>query len=362
MRTRIENVRKLFGPLDIDGLLVAEGTNMAYLSGFTGGTGDGLVLIGRDQVAVITDDRYEDMYRQSLADAGIELLITRNYWGVAMAAAKRFKISKLGFEASLPFRDFDYLDENFEGVDIVPIPDLIEALREVKEPDEVAKIRHSTQVAVEAFNTLIGQLQVGMTEREVANRLDQLMKEGGADKVSFDTIVAAGSRGALPHGTYTDNAIEDGDLVTIDFGYYVDGYTSDITRTLSFGQPDPNLERVYQVVLAAQEAAIAAVKPGVLAADVDKAARDVIEAAELGAYFNHATGHSIGLSIHEGPVLSKFASNEDVLKENMIVTIEPGVYLKDQGGVRIEDDILVTKDGHENLTAAIPTTLIKVGK
>lgn len=362
MMTRIENVRKLFKPLDIDGLLIAQGTNMDYLSGFTGGTGDGLVLIGRDQVALITDDRYEEMYRKPLAAAGIELLVTRNYWGVAMAAAKRFKIDKLGFEASLPFRDFDYLDENFEGVDIVPIPDLIEVLREVKEPDEVTQIRRSAQIAVNAFNSLIEHLHVGMTEREVANLLDQLMKQNGADKSSFDTIVAAGKRGALPHGTFTDKVIEDGELLTIDFGYYVNGYTSDITRTLAFGQVSPALEEAYQVVLAAQKAAIDAVKPGVLAADVDKAARDVIEAAGLGANFNHSTGHSVGLSIHESPVLSKFASNEDVLKENMVVTIEPGVYLKDQGGVRIEDDILVTKDGHENLTAGIPTTLIKVGK
>ena len=359
MKTRIENVRRLFEPLGIDGLIVANGTNMQYLTGFTGGTGDGLVLIGRENAALITDARYEEDYREQLDDA-VQLLVTRDYWGVAMAAAKRFKIENLGFEDTLPFRDFDFLDENFDGVDIAPVPALLEALREVKDEAELAKLRRAAQVAVEAFNEMVPQLHVGMTEREVANLLDRIAKEKGADKPSFDTIVASGYRGALPHGTYTDKVIEAGELVTIDFGYYVDGYTSDITRTLAFGELDEESQRIYDVTLAAQQATIAAVKPGVGNAQLDKIARDIITEAGFGKYYNHSTGHGIGLDIHEGPLLSAKSPAEVVIQAGMLLTIEPGIYLAGKGGVRIEDDVIVTPTGYENLTAGIPTSLIVV--
>lgn len=359
MKTRIENVRRLFEPLGIDGLIIANGTNMQYLTGFTGGTGDGLVLIGRENAALITDARYEEDYREQLDDA-VQLLVTRDYWGVAMAAAKRFKIENLGFEDTLPFRDFDFLDENFDGVDIAPVPALLEAIREVKDEAELAKLRRAAQVAVEAFNEMVPQLHVGMTEREVANLLDRIAKEKGADKPSFDTIVASGYRGALPHGTYTDKVIEAGELVTIDFGYYVDGYTSDITRTLAFGELDEESQRIYDVTLAAQQATIAAVKPGVGNAQLDKIARDIITEAGFGKYYNHSTGHGIGLDIHEGPLLSANSPAEDVIQAGMLLTIEPGIYLAGKGGVRIEDDVIVTPTGYENLTAGIPTSLIVV--
>ena len=361
MNTRIENVRRLFEPLGIDGMIIADGTNMRYLTGFEGGTGDGLVLIGRENAALITDARYEEEYRERL-DEGTQLLVTRDYWGVAMAAAKRFKIENLGFEDTLPFRDFDYLDENFVGVDIAPVPALLEAIREVKDADELAKLRRSADVAVAAFNEMVPQLHVGMTEREVANLLDRIIKEKGADKASFDTIVASGYRGALPHGTYSDKPIAAGELVTIDFGYFVDGYTSDITRTLAFGELDEESKRIYDVTLAAQRATIDAVKPGVANATLDTVARDIITAAGYGKEYNHATGHGIGLDIHEGPILSASSPAEDVVREGMLLTIEPGIYVAGKGGVRIEDDVVVTADGFENLTAGIPTDLIVIDK
>ncbi|WJI91570.1 M24 family metallopeptidase [Weissella viridescens] len=362
METRIANVRKVFEPLKVDGILVTNGFNMEYLTGFTGGMGDGLVLVGKDKIALITDDRYEDEYREKLADTSIELLVTRNYWDVAMAAAKRFKIERLGFEDSIMFRDFDYLDENFDGVDIVPIPSLFETIREVKEPDEVIRIRRAAEVAVAGFNAFLPQLHVGMTEREVANLLDRVMKEHGADKPSFDTIVASGARAALPHGTYTDKVIEAGELVTIDFGYYVDGYTSDVTRTIAFGQPDDEMAKVYDTVKAAHDAAIDALQIGRPVSEVDQAARSVIDDAGYADNFTHSTGHGIGLDIHEGPIVSKLADASDTVRDNMILTIEPGIYLSNVGGVRIEDDILIQTVGNENLTQGIPTELIVIDK
>ncbi|RRG18824.1 aminopeptidase P family protein [Weissella viridescens] len=362
METRIANVRKVFEPLKVDGILVTNGYNMEYLTGFTGGMGDGLVLVGKDKIALITDDRYEDEYREKLADTSIELLVTRNYWGVAMAAAKRFKIERLGFEDSIMFRDFDYLDENFDGVDIVPIPSLFETIREVKEPDEIIRIRRAAEVAVAGFNAFLPQLHVGMTEREVANLLDRVMKENGADKPSFDTIVASGARAALPHGTYTDKVIEAGELVTIDFGYYVDGYTSDVTRTIAFGQPDDEMVKVYETVKTAHDAAIDALQIGRPVSEVDQAARSVIDAAGYADNFTHSTGHGIGLDIHEGPILSKLADASDTVRDDMVLTIEPGIYLSNVGGVRIEDDILIQTVGNENLTQGISTDLIVIDK
>lgn len=362
MMTRTENVRQMFEPLNVDGLIITNGTNMNYLTGFTGGTGDGLVLVGPENIALITDDRYEDEYRAVLAEKGIELLVTRNYWGVAMAAAKRFNISKLGFEDSIAFRDFDYLDENFNGVDIAPVPSLLELIREVKDEEELTKLRRSAEVAVKSFNQLLPELHVGMTERQVANRLDAIMKENGADKPSFDTIVASGYRGALPHGIYSDKVIETGDMVTIDFGYFVDGYTSDITRTIAFGEPTDEMKKVYGIVLEAQRAAVAATVAGIGLAELDAVDRDIINAAGYGEAYGHSTGHGIGLDVHEGPVVSARADAADTVRANMVLTIEPGIYLTDQGGVRIEDEILVTEDGYENLTAGISTELIVIEK
>lgn len=361
MTTRIENVRQVFTPLKIDGVLVADGTNMQYLTGFTGGTGDGLVLVGTEKAALITDSRYEDAYRDQLP-AGVELLVTRNYWGVAMAAARRFKIEKLGFEDTLAFRDFDYIDENFVGTDIAPVPDLIEALREIKDDSELDKLRHAADVAVAGFNDLLSELHVGMTEREVANLLDYKMKQHGADKPSFDTIVASGYRGALPHGTYSDKPIAKGELVTIDFGYYVDGYTSDITRTIAFGELDDESQKIYDVVLRAQKATIAATKDGVSVSHLDDVARQIITEAGYGEQYTHSTGHGVGLDIHEGPILSGHVPAEDQVKAGMILTIEPGIYLSGKGGVRIEDDVIVTSDGYENLTEGITTDLIVIDK
>ncbi|QIL51083.1 aminopeptidase P family protein [Weissella coleopterorum] len=362
---RIEKVRKNLTIFNADGMLVADGDNLKYLTGFLGGTGDGLLLIGtaEQKAALITDARYEEELRTSLPD-GIDLLITRDYYGVAMLAAKRFKINNLGFEDTLPFKIFDVLDENFEGQDensdIVPIPELVEWLRQVKSEDELVALRHSTQVAIQAYEKLLDQIEVGMTERQVANRLDQIIKDLGATSASFETIVASGYRGALPHGEATDKPLATGELVTIDFGYFVDGYTSDITRTFGIGTIDDGVKRAYQVVQEANQAAIHQIKAGTLAGDVDQAARNVIEAAEYGKYYTHATGHGVGLAIHEGPVLSTQA--EERLEAGMLLTIEPGIYIPGAFGIRIEDDIIVTPSGVENLTEQLTTDLVIIDR
>ncbi|MDR3190055.1 MAG: aminopeptidase P family protein [Lactobacillaceae bacterium] len=359
MTERLNKVRAIFDKLDIDGILVADGANMKYLTGFYGGTGDGLVLVGKDGAALITDNRYEEDMRNRIAD-DVQLLITRDYWAVAMVAAQRFKIAKLGFEDSLPYRDFDYIDENFVGEDIAPTPGLLEALREVKDEAELAALRKAGEVAVAGFNELLEQLHAGMTEREVANLLDYIMKQKGADKPSFDTIVAAGINGALPHAQATDKVIEKGELVTIDFGYFVDDYTSDVTRTIAFGEVSEELQNIYGIVKHANEVALAGIHAEMDASKIDDLARDVINEAGYGKNYEHSTGHGVGLAIHEGPAVS--GRSEDTIHAGMLLTIEPGIYLPGIGGVRIEDDVITTKDGIENLTAGISKELIVIDK
>lgn len=362
---RIEKVRKNLAVFNADGMLIADGDNLRYLTGFLGGTGDGLLLIGTSdrKAALITDARYEEELRTSLPE-GIDLLITRDYYGVAMLAAKRFKINNLGFEDTLPFKIFDVLDENFEGQDensdIVPIPELVEWLRQVKSDDELNALRRSTKIAVQAYEELLKKIEVGMTERQVANLLDYIIKGMGATGSSFETIVASGYRGALPHGEATDKKLAEGELVTIDFGYFVDGYTSDITRTFALGSVDEGMKKAYQVVQQANKKAIQKIKAGVLAGEVDQAAREVIEQAEYGKYYTHATGHGVGLAIHEGPVVS--AQAEERLEAGMLLTIEPGIYIPGAFGIRIEDDVIVTSNGIENLTSDLTTDLISISR
>ncbi|CAK8053772.1 aminopeptidase P family protein [Eupransor demetentiae] len=355
---RIKRLQALLAKLDLDGLLVADGYNMRYLTGFTGGTGDGLVIVTKDGAALITDDRYRGIYQNNLPD-GVAFEVTRDYFGQAVQSLIKAGVHKLGFEASMAYRDFELLDEILPAdIDFDAVPDAIETLREVKDEVEMDALRRAAHASVQAFNDLLNFIKVGQTELEVANELDRLQKKYGAEKPSFDTIVASGYRSALPHGAATDKVIEKGDLVTIDFGYYVDGYTSDVTRTIAMGDIDPKLEEIYQIVLQANKDAIAMVKPGVSTDEIDRVARDYISEHGYGEYYNHATGHGAGLYIHEGPVL-RTNDGEEVLAGNLL-TIEPGIYLPDLGGVRIEDDVLVTPEGHENLTAGIDKNLIKI--
>ncbi|ADG41407.1 MULTISPECIES: Xaa-Pro peptidase family protein [Leuconostoc] len=355
---RITKLQKLLNKLSLDGMIVYQGANTKYLTGFNGGTGDGVVVIGRNQARLITDSRYETDYSDRLP-AGVDLKITRAYYEEAVATAVEFNIKQLSFEADLPYNIYDYIDELLPAdIAFDALPSAIETLREVKDDSELAALREAAQASVHAFNELLPLIKVGMTERQVANELDRLQKKYGAEKSSFDTIVASGYRSALPHGEATDKVIESGDLLTIDFGYYVSNYTSDVTRTVAIGYISDELKEVYAVVKQANENAIAIVKPGISGSEIDHVARDYIVAHGYGDYYNHSTGHGVGLDIHEGPALS--AQSSDEMQAGHLLTIEPGVYLAGKGGVRIEDDIIVTRDGYENLTAGITKDLIIV--
>ncbi|MFC6255377.1 M24 family metallopeptidase [Secundilactobacillus hailunensis] len=351
MNNRLQKFQAQFDSLRIDAFLVTDTVNKQYLTDFDG---DGVILVTADQTYVITDSRYETALART--DHDFKVIITRYYLEAAAQQVEKQHITVLGFEDSIPFHEYDRIDELMSS-DIVPMTNLIEQMRELKSSEEIQTLEHACQMTIKGFNTLLPLIKPGVTERYLANRLDAIMRDLGAEKASFDTIVASGKRAALPHGAATAKQVQNGELITIDFGYYFEGYTSDMTRTVALGDPGEKLRQVYGIVQRAQRAIIDAVKPGVSGQRLDEIGRNLISAAGYGPYFNHGTGHGIGLDIHEGPALS--TRSDDQMMANNVITVEPGIYLPELGGIRIEDDILVTQTGHRILTAG-PTDLISL--
>ncbi len=348
---RARRLRDRFPDAGIDALLVTRLPNVTYLTGFTGSAG--MLLVGPDELVFVTDGRYAEQAADQLADAGvtvrIEVRVTQSAQREAMSAAAR-GYRRLGLEAHgvtwAQQRAFEA--EWFPGVDLIPTEHLVEDLRRVKEPAEVARIQAACAIGDEALAAALPMLAEKPTERDFALRLEFEMRARGATRTSFDPIVASGPNGAKPHARPSSRSIEPGEPVVLDFGCVVDGYCSDMTRTVSVGDPGTDAWRVYEVVRTAQQAGRDAVRAGAECAAVDRACRVVIEEAGWGDAFVHGTGHGVGLEIHEAPRVA--ATARDTLATGYVVTVEPGVYLPGVGGVRIEDTVAVTGDGAGVLT------------
>ncbi|WP_337177099.1 aminopeptidase P family protein [Paludisphaera sp.] len=334
----------------VDALLVVDPTNVAYLTGFTGDST--YLIVARDREVAVSDGRFTTQLEQECP--GLEACIRPGTQGMMAAVAEvagRLGIASLGFEAAhVSVVDHAKLGEELKSVELAPKVDLVETLRQVKDDAEIAAIREAVAIAQEAFARLTGELEPGLTEKEAADRLEAHMRALGATGTSFPTIVAVGRRAALPHARPTAEArIGDDDFVLIDWGACGRSYKSDLTRVVATGNVTPKLEEVHGIVLEAQERAIRAIRPGARAQDVDAEARSFIERAGYGGYFDHGLGHGIGMDVHEGPRLRR--ESPTILEPGMVVTVEPGIYLPEWGGVRIEDDVLVTPDGHEVLSS-----------
>ena len=348
MKERSKRLSELLPDARIDVMMVTDIVNVRYLTGYTGS--NGLALIGPQTRTFITDFRYVEQAAEEVHPsferrrAPLDLL-------EAVPDALPSDIARLGFEdAQLSVRQHERLRELLaERLELVAAGTLVEQLRALKEPEEVEAIRKAAALADDAFERVIAGGVVGRTEREVALALEWEMLEHGARAPSFPSIVATGPNGALPHHSRRDVQIQHGDMVVIDWGAQVDGYCSDCTRTIAGGHPSAEAEEVYELVLEAQLAGMAAVRAGASARQVDATARVVIEAAGYGAQFGHGLGHGVGLDIHEGPRLSQ--RSDGALKAGNVVTVEPGVYLPHRFGVRIEDMVVVTDDGCEVLTS-----------
>jgi Xaa-Pro aminopeptidase len=255
----------------------------------------------------------------------------------------------------LSYSSFKLYAKEIES-ELVPFSGIIEKLRLIKTDAEIKILKVAADIADAAFKHILDFLRPGKTELEVSNELEFFMRRAGATSSSFDTIVASGYRSALPHGVASDKVIEAGDIVTMDYGCYYNGYVSDITRTVAVGEPDAKLKEIYDIVLEAQLLGMAGIKPGMTGREADAITRDYITEKGYGEYFGHSTGHGIGLEIHEGPGLSM--KSDVILEPGMVVTCEPGIYIPGLGGVRIEDDTLITKDHNEALTHSTKELII----
>lgn len=339
--------------IPVDGLLVTHDRNIRYLTGYTGSAG--LLLVTPSGLTLVTDGRYVEQAAHELAAAGVEATIESGRSEVDRRDLLRSVaggVHRLGLEAEHVSwaRHREFASTWFAGAELVPTAGLVESLREVKDEGEVARIEAAASIADAALAAVRHSLADGVTEREFAFALEAAMRRLGADGSGFDPIVASGPNGAMPHARPSHRPIGEGDLVVIDVGALVDGYRSDLTRTICVGDPTPTQRRMLEVVTAAQAAGVAGVSAGVPAADIDRACRDLIAEAGWREAFLHTTGHGIGLDLHELPWVE--AGADATLVAGHVVTIEPGVYLPDHGGVRVEDILVVGPGGARPLTAS----------
>jgi Xaa-Pro aminopeptidase len=330
----------------VQALLVSSPASVRYLTGYSGS--NGLVLLSEAETHFFTDPRYALEAAQNITCK--VHVAKRPLIDEAATVIKRKKLKKIGFEpAWMRVEEYSRLEKHVPaGVSLVPTTGLVEELRMVKSPEEIALIRRSVLLNSEAYARTMRGVRPGVREREIAAELDYQMARLGAEKTAFETIVAAGARSALPHAHPTAHRFEANELLLIDMGACLDGYMSDMTRVCFAGVPPRRVVRLYKAVAEAQLAALDAVRPGATTVQVDGAAREVLKGHGLEKEFMHSTGHGLGLEIHEGPKVAK--KDKSKLKAGMVITIEPGAYIEGFGGVRIEDTVLVTANGCEVLT------------
>lgn len=354
MSRRIDEIRTMLQNEGWDAILVSNQDNRFFASGYRAedhsGRSNGVLLITPDRAVLFTNANNVDWAQAAAPE--FEAIKTAAPWEKTVGEAIRDEgITCLAVEtATLPQASFVRLIENLEGVHTVELGDQLDRLRWVKTPEEIAWQRRAIAITDNAYEKLRTLLQVGVTEREMANQVAISFLEQGATGWGFPPTVAFGPNSAKPHHEPGDRRLEEGEAIIIDIGATVNGYTADLTRTNWLGVPPAQLVEIYTIVQTAQEAALAAVRAGVPASAVDTAAREIISAAGYGEHFVHGVGHGIGVRIHDGPFLH--GRNEDPLPANSILTIEPGIYIRDRGGVRIEDVVLVTDEGYELLSHA----------
>lgn len=340
---KFDKVQQLIERENLDALLVMSSYNRRYLSDFTGSSG--ALIITKDSRFLMSDFRYKAQGAEQAKDFQF-VLQEKGLLDSIVSFMKSKNIKRIGFEGEhVNYNTYSKIKEEFETV---PLTGEVEKIRLIKTEEELQLIQKACEIADQSYEYILTYVKAGMTELEVKNELESHMTKLGASGPSFDTIVASGYRGALPHGVASDKVIESGDMVTLDFGAYYKGYASDITRTFGVGSVSKEMEKIYNVVLEAQLKSLDEIKSGMTGQEADSIARDVISGHGYGENFGHSLGHGFGLEVHELPGLAQKSTM--ILEPGMCITIEPGIYVDDLGGVRIEDDTIVTETGLKKLT------------
>lgn len=334
---------------ELDGMLLTCEANRFYASGFHSTGTDGVALVTREGNFYFTDSRYIEAAHNKVQDAEIAMTDAAHpYVDLINAAMEKTHVQKLGFEdAYMTVADYRHYSEKLH-CQLVPATELLISLRQSKDEEEIQRMIAAQRIAEAALDQIVKEIRPGVTEKEIAARLQYLMLAGGAENMSFDPIVASGPNGSMPHAVPTDRKIQDGDFVTMDFGVLYQGYCSDMTRTVALGHATEEMRKVYDTVLRAQLAGIAASHAGASGKSVDGAARDIITEAGYGPYFGHSYGHSLGLEIHEAPNCTP--RNENPIPAGAVCSAEPGIYIPGKFGVRIEDVVIFREGGCEVIT------------
>lgn len=345
MSDRVNKLRGVLQDNGLDALLVTSDINRRYLTGFTGSSG--YVLLTMDNRYFLTDFRYMEQAAEQAAG-----------WTVVQHGPKFIETVqellpkgnvRVGFEQDhVTFSAHAAYAEALKPAELVPVSGAVEDLRKFKSEEELKTMRRAGDLADATFRHILNVIKPGMTEQDVNLEMEFYMRSHGAAGSSFDTIVASGERSALPHGVASSRVIQGNEFVTFDFGALLDGYCSDLTRTIALGQPNPKLKEIYDIVLEAQLYSLENIKPGMTGRECDALARDIITRYGYGEYFGHSLGHGLGMEVHEQPRVSKLS--DDVMQPGMVITVEPGIYLPGIGGVRIEDDVVITESGISLLT------------
>lgn len=344
---RVQKLVETMGLKEHHAVLLHNPSNMFYISGYSG---EGVVMVSRGGCAVITDFRYTEQAENEAKGFAVHMTETgRTQNDIINNLCMEIGVDKVFFEDDyLTVHAYEKLRETVKGVEWRTVSGAVEQLREVKDEEELAFIAKACQITSEAFERLLPNVKEGMSEKQIAGLLEFEMRSLGAEGTAFSTIVAAGVNGSLPHAVPGDYLISQGDMITFDFGAKVGGYCADMTRTVAVGQPSEKMRKVYQIVLEAQKMAQDAVHAGKSCREVDAIARDYIDSNGYQGRFGHGLGHSLGIDIHEDPRFNTVSTA--VLKENQVMTVEPGIYLPGVGGVRIENSVVVLKDGCRPLT------------
>ncbi len=352
---RLQKLKNLLQRRSIDAVLITQPENRRYLSGYTPGdmnigeSAGALLVFRRGRPIMMTDSRFQ-LQAEEEVDGFDVLIYKKGLLDLVKTLLVSREVEKLAFESGyFLYQSFEKLQKIADGlkVELLPLSGVIEKSRKVKDDLELDKIRASVALNEVVFQKAYKKIKPGMTERQLAIRIETLMREMGAEGPSFETIVAGGANGAKPHAVPGDHPLQRNEPIVIDMGLVLDGYCSDMTRTIVLGEPDAKIKKIFRLVRKAQKAGIRAIKSGVTGSMVDKAARDIIKDGGYGEYFGHGLGHGVGLAVHESPSLS--SRDKKKLQPGMVVTVEPGIYLPDWGGVRLENMAIVTEKGCEIL-------------